>query len=199
MMQPWQVYAVAFLAGFSMMGLEMLGSRILSPVYGSTIQVWGALIAVFMAGLSAGYLLGGVLADRRRRPGDLAALLLISAVLMVALRWYSLPVRDCLGRLALPVHWSALLAATVLFLPHCLCLGALSPGLVKLATADTGHVGRGAGRVFAISTFGSIVGTLITAFYLIAWMGTASATMVMALPLFAAALLCVLPLRRNSP
>ena len=75
---------------------------------------------------------------------------------------------------------------------------ALSPGLVKLATPDTGHVGRGAGRVFAISTLGSIVGTLVTAFYLIAWMGTNSATMVMALPLFAAALLCVLPPARSS-
>jgi MFS family permease len=181
------IHAIAFAAGFSMMGLEILGSRVLAPVFGSTVQVWGSLIAVFMAGLSLGYALGGMLADRRRQPRDLAVLLGLSGLLMAALSGYGPGLCAFLGRLPLPMNVGALLAASALFLPASICLGAVSPCLVRLAVRDADHLGRGAGGVFAVATLGSIAGTLITAFYLIGAMGTARGMLVLAAPLFLAA------------
>jgi hypothetical protein len=182
------IHAIAFVAGFSIMGLEILGSRVLAPVFGSTVQVWGALIAVFMAGLSLGYAMGGTLADRRRQPRDLAALLGLAALLMAALAAYGPGLCSAVGRLPLSTHWGALLAASALFLPASICLGAVSPCLVRLAVRDADHLGRGAGGVFAVATLGSIAGTLVTAFFLIGAMGTARGILALAAPPFLAAI-----------
>jgi len=181
------VHAVAFASGFSLMGLEILGSRVLAPVFGGTVQVWGALIAVFMAGLSLGYGLGGVLADRSRCARTLAILLGLSGLLAAALSAYGPALCAAAGRLSLATAWGALLAAVLLFLPVSLCLGAVSPCLVRLAIRDAAHLGRGAGGVFAVATLGSIAGTLVTAFHLIGVMGTARGLLVLSLPLFIAA------------
>ncbi|MDA0747872.1 MAG: fused MFS/spermidine synthase, partial [bacterium] len=60
--------AIAFLAGAALMGLEIVGSRILAPYFGSSIFVWGSLIGVVLAALSAGAYMGGRLADRLPGP-----------------------------------------------------------------------------------------------------------------------------------
>src|SRR5690606_8397669 len=53
------VYTLAFVGGFCIMSLELLGGRVLAPYFGSSIYVWGSIITVFMLSLSFGYLLGG--------------------------------------------------------------------------------------------------------------------------------------------
>jgi MFS family permease len=190
------IHGIAFATGFSMMGLEILGSRILAPVFGGTVQVWGALIAVFMGGLSLGYGLGGVLADRGQCRRDLAILLGLAGLLAAALSGYGPALCAAVGRLPLPTAWGALLASALLFLPVSICLGAISPCLVRLAVPDAAHLGRGAGGVFAVATLGSIAGTLAAAFYLIGAMGTARGMLVLSLPLFLAAAAVALAGRR---
>ena len=61
---PWLLYIVVFVCGAVLMGLEMIGSRILAPNFGNSIFVWGSLISIFLAALTLGYSLGGVVADR---------------------------------------------------------------------------------------------------------------------------------------
>ena len=55
---------MAFIAGFIIMSVELLGGRILAPYFGSSIYVWGSIITVFMLSLSIGYLYGGKLSLR---------------------------------------------------------------------------------------------------------------------------------------
>ena len=70
-----RLYTVVFLSGAALMGLEIVGSRVMAPVFGTSIFVWGALITTFLASLSTGYALGGKIADRRPSPALLGSIL----------------------------------------------------------------------------------------------------------------------------
>ena len=78
----WRLDAAVFVSGAALMGLEIVGSRVLAPVFGTSLFVWGALITTFLAALALGYALGGRLADRRPDPGTLATLLAGSGIVL---------------------------------------------------------------------------------------------------------------------
>src|SRR3989449_8880208 len=88
---------VVFGAGAVLMALEIVGSRILAPYFGSSVYVWGSLISIFLAALSAGYFFGGGAADRRPRAGALALGLAAAGVLFLVLPLAS---RSILGTLS---------------------------------------------------------------------------------------------------
>jgi spermidine synthase len=162
---------VVFGAGAVLMGLEIVGSRVLAPYFGSSVYVWGSLISIFLAALSAGYYLGGRAADRWPRPGALAAALGMAGVLILLLPVVSRPILEAFAAWDLGPRASPLLASVVLFVLPSLLLGTTSPFAVKLAATDLATVGNTAGLLYAISTAGSIAGTLLTAFVLIPAMG----------------------------
>ena len=58
------IAGMAFISGFCIMTIEMLGARILSPYFGGSLSVWGSIITIFMLALALGYLLGGRLSTR---------------------------------------------------------------------------------------------------------------------------------------
>ncbi|MDQ7829600.1 MAG: fused MFS/spermidine synthase [Armatimonadota bacterium] len=162
---------VVFGAGAVLMGLEIVGSRVLAPFFGSSVYVWGSLISIFLAALSAGYYLGGVLADRRPSPGVLALALLSAGGLILLLPVLAPPVLEAFADRDLGPRLSPLLASILLFAPPGVLLGMTSPFAVKLAATDLATVGNVAGVLYAISTAGSIAGTLLTAFFLIPTFG----------------------------
>lgn len=162
---------VVFGAGAVLMGLEIVGSRVLAPYFGSSVYVWGSLISIFLAALSLGYYLGGVAADRRPRAGVLAVVLASSGVLILLLPVVSRPILEAFAAWDLGPRASPLLASVVLFVLPSLLLGMTSPFAIKLAATDLATVGNTAGVLYAISTAGSIAGTLLTAFVLIPAMG----------------------------
>lgn len=156
-----------FLSGAALMGLEIVGSRVLAPVFGTSIFVWGALITTFLASLAAGYALGGRLADRRPEPALLAGILVVSAVLLWILFAAPHVVLDACAVAPVPDRFRALLASLILFGPPSVLMGAVTPFAVRLAARELATVGSAAGRLSAISTAGSILGTFATAFFLI--------------------------------
>lgn len=162
---------VVFGAGAVLMALEIVGSRILAPFFGSSVYVWGSLISIFLAALSAGYYLGGVASDRWPRAGALALALAVAGVLILALPLLSRPILEMFSAWDLGPRASPLLASVVLFVLPSLLLGMTSPFAIKLAATDLARVGNTAGVLYAISTAGSIAGTLLTAFVLIPAMG----------------------------
>lgn len=162
---------VVFGAGAVLMGLEIVGSRILAPYFGSSVYVWGSLISIFLAALSLGYYFGGVAADRWPRPGVLATALSAAGVLILLLPLISRPILEAFAAWDLGPRMGPLLASIVLFVLPSLLLGATSPFAIKLAATDLATVGNTAGMLYAISTAGSIAGTLLTAFVLIPAMG----------------------------
>src|SRR3990170_3917579 len=82
---PWLLHSVVFVCGAVLMGLEIVGSRILAPYFGNSIFVWGSLISIVLLALTLGYYGGGLLADRWPRAAALAGLIAIPGLLIFLL------------------------------------------------------------------------------------------------------------------
>jgi spermidine synthase len=163
----WRLDAAVFLSGAALMGLEIVGSRVLAPVFGNSLFVWGALITTFLAALALGYALGGRYADRRPDPETLAMLLAGSGVLLFVIFASPEALVAVLGRVPVPERFRALVASALLFGPPSVLMGMVTPFAVRLAAREITTVGFAAGRLSALSTAGSILGTFVTAFFLI--------------------------------
>ena len=162
---------VVFICGAIVMSFEILGSRVLAPNFGSSVFVWGSLISVFLAGLSAGYYLGGRLADINPSSRKLSLIIIAPGLLLLTFPLYSAPISDWIFMQDLGVRMSPLLASSALFLIPSVFLGIVSPYTAKLMICSLHTSGKTIGMLYALSTFGSIIGTLITSFYLIALAG----------------------------
>jgi hypothetical protein len=165
---------IAFVCGAIVMGIELVGSRVLAPFFGSSIFVWGSLISVFMGALSLGYYTGGRFSDKNPHLYKLAAVLLISAFLILLIPLIGKPVNNFISELNIDVRWSTLIASTVLFFCPVALLGVVSPYIIKMSTNHLDSIGVSSGSVYAISTLGSILGTLVTSFYLISLIGVSA-------------------------
>jgi spermidine synthase len=162
--RSWLLRTAVFVGGASVMVVEILGSRVLAPTFGTTLHVWSALITVTLAALAIGYAWGGRIADRR--PG-MSALIVVfagaAATLLIA---------DLITKPVLRVAYGAgmvsgtFIAATLLFLPTLLLLGMVSPMAVR-AAADQRHLGQSVGNLYALSTIGSVAGSLFVSLLLI--------------------------------
>jgi len=181
---------IVFVAGAVLMGFEITGARILEPRFGSTVFVWGGIIGVVMAALSIGYYVGGILADLRPSLGLLSVLVAVSGVTMYVL---AILLRDPVLDAIQAADWGPRLAplagAVTLFLVPSVLMGMVSPFAVRLSARDLARMGNVAGRLYALSTFGSIVGTLGTTFWLIPLMRVSVLVYLMAMLLIVMAML----------
>ena len=149
------------------MALEILGSRVLAPSYGSSVYVWGSLISTFLVALSAGYALGGRFADRRPSLATLSLVLASAAVLMLPSIVWPKRILSFIAGFGWDVRWSALAAAVLLFLPASLAMGMVTPFAVRIGIRSMEAAGTVSGGYSALSTAGSIAGTLAATFLLI--------------------------------
>jgi spermidine synthase len=189
----WRLDTAVFLAGAALMGLEIVGSRVLAPVFGNSLFVWGALITTFLAALALGYALGGRFADRRPEPEMLAALLAGSGVLLFVIFASPEALLAALGQVPVPERFRALVASILLFGPPSVLMGMVTPFAVRLAAREIATVGFAAGRFSALSTAGSILGTFATAFFLIPTFSTRSILFSLGASLLLASLLVPAP------
>ncbi|MCU0724274.1 MAG: fused MFS/spermidine synthase [Planctomycetes bacterium] len=158
------VPAAAFLCGAAVMVVELLGVRLIAPVFGAGLHVWAALISTALAGLAIGYFAGGRLADRAPGPRLYFSLVLVSGLLVAALPLYASALIGAFAGAGL--RTGALLAAAVTFLPPLVLLGATGPPALRAVAHGLDEVGRKAGGLYALSTLGSVAGTLLTGFVL---------------------------------
>jgi spermidine synthase len=145
-----------------------------------------------MAGLAVGYATGGWLADRQPRLAVMALLILISGVLVALLPLIGAPINRAIAAVDFGPRLNPLLATVVLFFLPSICMGTISPYAIKLAASDLATIGNTAGSMYAISTAGSIVGSLLTAFYLIQAIGVRSILLSLGLTLMALAVLLLI-------
>ncbi len=166
--QSWVLF-VAAVAGFELMGLEMVASRILQPFFGTSIYVWGILIGVIFAAMSFGYLLGGRLADKNPSKHLLFKLLLLSALFLLAslLSYHTILV----SFLGTDLITGVLVSTLLLFAPTIILLSAVSPFLIKIAAMGKG-VGSASGKILFASTIGGILGIAFSVFFLIPTFGS---------------------------
>ncbi|GBC70668.1 Polyamine aminopropyltransferase [Candidatus Calditenuaceae archaeon HR02] len=162
-----RILALVFLAGAAVMVIELAGSRLLTPVFGSSVFVWGSIIGVVLSSLAAGYYLGGRISDLRPDPRLLDTIVFTGGVLVISIPFLSPVSIEAVVSAGLEERWGALLASLALLAPSNLLLGMVSPFAVKLATSELGELGSSAGYLYAVSTLGSIFGTFGTVFILI--------------------------------
>jgi spermidine synthase len=188
---------VVFISGAVLMALEIVGSRVLAPYFGSSIFVWGSLISVVMTALSIGYYWGGWLSAREPSYARLVTLLIIPGVIIFILPFLYPSINEWIAGLDLGNRLSPLAACGALFLLPGIFIGTISPYVIRLAATHLHTVGSTAGTLYAVSTCGSIVGTLLTAFYLIPALGVSNIIHALGITLVCLSLLIVPLIRLN--
>ncbi len=167
---------LVFGAGTGTLATEICASRLLAPYYGSSTIVWANLIGLVLASLSLGYWLGGRLADRRPDPRLLGKLVVGAAVLVAAIPFVTRPFLSVTARgldeLSAGAVIGSFFATLLLFAPPVTVLGMVSPFAIRLALDDVGSAGAVAGRLYAVSTVGSLLGTFVSALVTIPLIGT---------------------------
>jgi spermidine synthase len=186
------VAAAVFVSGAVVLGMEIAASRVVAPFFGNSLFVWGSLIGVVLAGLSIGYWAGGWLADRWPTPSLLAAVMGLGALLVLAIPVFDEPVLEAIVNWDPGPRLNPLFASIALFGPASVVLAGVAPIAVRLWARSLATLGQTAGRLFAISTAGSIAGTFATAFWLIPEFGTDQLLGIAAATLFAAAAIVAL-------
>jgi spermidine synthase len=172
----WRLEGVVFAAGAGTLSTEIAASRLLAPYFGNSTVVWANIIGLILVYLSVGYWLGGKLADRVPRPALLGGIVLASAAFIAATPFAARPILDAAVRgfdsISVGVVVGSFVAALALFALPVTLLGAVSPFAIRLALTDVQKAGTIAGRLYALSTIGSIIGTFVTALVAIQAFGT---------------------------
>jgi spermidine synthase len=168
--------ALVFGAGTGSLATEIAASRLLAPYFGSSTIVWANLIGLVLASLALGYWLGGRLADRRPEARLLGLLVVTAGVYVAAVTFVSRPLLDLtvagLDETSAGAVVGSFVSVLLLFAPAVVLLGAVSPFAIRLALDDVGHAGETAGRFYALSTAGSLLGTFVPALVTIPLVGT---------------------------
>ena len=179
-------YFIVFIASTCGLVIEIVAARILAPSIGVSLYTWTSVIGVVLAGISIGNYAGGRLADRFPSTTTLGFILLASSIFSLIVLPLVNIVSQAVGSLPL-IPRIVLLTAALFFLPS-LILGMVSPVVIKLRLRDLTHTGNVVGKIYAISTAGSIFGTFITGFVLIQWVGCRTIILVVAIVLLVMAL-----------
>ena len=189
------LFLTVFVAGMSTLAIEFTASRLLQSVYGTSNIVWANVIGLVLLSLTAGYFIGGRLADQN--PGELRFYLLVTLAGFCSVFFLLLTgtvLREAAAALAVinvgAITGSLLLVILSLSIPVTL-LGCLSPFAIRLAVRDVSEAGRVSGRIYAISTLGSLLGTYIPVLVVIPLAGTRQAAVLFGSLLLAAGLIGV--------
>ena len=190
---------VVFVVGISTLGSEIAAARLLAPYFGASTIVWANTIGIVLVALSIGYWYGGRVADRDPTLSGLLKIVLLGAILLAIVPFVADPFLevavDALDTVSAGAFAGSLLAVLALIAVPVLVLGMVAPYAIRLAVETVDQAGQIAGRLYAISTIGSLLGTFLSALLLIPLLGTRRTFLVMALAL---ALVAVLGLRRRA-
>src|SRR5262249_30227921 len=162
-----EVYVIlaCFLIGAIILVVEIVGTRVISPYYGASVYVWSSLIGVTLASLALGYFLGGWAADRWPHLPAFAFEVVGGAVWLLLVPWMRHGVLAATTSLGLRL--GSLVSAALLFAPALVILSMTGPIAIRLVTTDFTFLGRGVGKIYGISTAGSMIGAILTGFVLI--------------------------------
>lgn len=180
-----------FVCGALVMIYEIIGSRIVSPFIGTSTYVWTSLIGVILGALSLGYWLGGSMADKRPDAKVLAYAIFLAGALVSLTILSRDPVLAAIAAAPIGLELKSMAAALLLFAPASVALGFVIPYAVKLRTLSLADSGRTVGRLYALSTIGSIVGTFAAGFVLIPFAGSIRTLYLIAAVLFGMSFLLV--------
>ena len=179
--------ALVFVVGAASLGVEIAAARLLAPYFGASTIVWANTIGVVLVALSAGYWFGGRYADRHPHLRGLCLLVLAASLLIALVPFAARPFLgfsvDAFDTVSVGGFAGSLFGVLVLVAVPVTLLGAAAPWAVRLAVGEVDRSGEVVGRLYAISTAGSLLGTMISALLLIPLLGTQRTFFVFALAL----------------
>jgi predicted membrane-bound spermidine synthase len=167
---------LVFVVGISTLGAEIAVARLIAPYFGDSTIVWANTIGVVLVALSIGYWFGGRLADRHPHMRGLCLLVLASSVLVALVPFMAQPLLsvsvDAFDDVSIGAFAGSLFGVLALVSIPVLMLGAVSPWAIRLKLQRVEDSGETAGRMYAISTVGSLLGTMSASLLLIPLVGT---------------------------
>ena len=158
-------YIIAFIEGACVMAIELDGAKMIAPFYGTSLYVWAAVLAVTLGGLTTGYFLGGWASYRFSGHKLLFSVLLLGTLLIALMPVIALHIMPATSELGL--RMGALISEICFMFLPLICMGMVSPTLIQMSNTDLKGTGKTAGTIYAVSTIGGIIMTLLMGFYLL--------------------------------
>jgi spermidine synthase len=191
-------YFCAFFTGLAVMAVEFLTTRMIAPYFGNSLYVWTNIVALVMLALAAGYFFGGKLADKNHSEKIYFSIIAVTGIWILLLPFFSQAVLTSLVEvspdLSFMVRWGSFLGVFILIVLPEMLFGMLVPYTLKLLAKNISDIGKLSGRVSAVSTFGSIMGTFLPAFLLIPYVGVSKSFVILGAMLI---LISLLGMRKN--
>lgn len=162
----YYIYFTLFISGAIILVIELAGARMLSPIFGSTIYVWSSMIIVTLGSLAFGYYFGGILADKKPQYRFFYLLLFsggAASLFLIKINQYLLVFSDHF----FGIKFGPLMASILIFVVPIVLMSVAGPFAIRLLSKQVDLSGKVSGRVFAISTLGSLFGAVITGFFLL--------------------------------
>ena len=170
------LYFTVFASGLTTLAIELSAARLLGPYFGVSSLVWASIIGLILIYLTVGYFLGGQWADRSPYPETMYKILVWGAFTAGLIPFMGIfilrPAAEAFDSFRLGSLFGAFAAVLILFIVPITLLGTISPFAIRLAMRDSRQAGTIAGRIYAISTLGSFVGTFLPDLVLIPLIGT---------------------------
>ena len=193
---------LVFVVGMGSLGAEIAAVRLLAPYFGASSVIWANTIGVVLVALSIGYWLGGRWADRNPNLHALCRVALLAAGLLALVPFVARPLLDAgvdaLDEISAGAFLGSLVAVLLLIAAPVLLLGTVSPWALRIAMRDVEHSGEVAGRLYALGTAGSLVGTLASSLLLVPLVGTRRTFLLFAFGIAVVAVLGLRPVRRYA-
>src|SRR6266852_4612950 len=188
----YSLIVLVFISGMTSLALEMSASRLLGAYFGTSLFIWANLIGLILLYLTVGYFIGGRLADRHPSEQLLCTLTALAALCISLLPFVSQSILNWsitgLAQVSVSIFFSSLLGTILLFAIPVTLLGLVSPFAIRLATKKVSASGKTSGSLYAISTFGSILGAFLPVLWLIPTFGVRRTLLIFGVLLFAASL-----------
>lgn len=167
---------LVFVGGLSSIGIELSASRLVAPYFGSSTFIWANLIGLTLTYLAIGYYVGGRLADRRPDPRVLYLCTAIAAAFAGLIPIAARPILrislDAFDEVAVGAFYGSLVGTILLLAIPVTLLGFVTPFAIRLRIGDIQAAGKTAGRIYALSTVGSILGSFLPVLLFIPLFGT---------------------------
>jgi len=172
----WYLYVVVFFSGMTTLAVELTASRLLGNVFGTSNLVWANIIGLMLLYLTVGYFIGGRLADRSAKHSTLYRIVMIAAFLSALIPFVASPVLRIASRAVIGAEAGlaigSFVAVLVLFSVPVTLMGMVSPFAIRLSVGTVEESGKVSGRIYALSTLGSLIGTFAPVLVTIPWIGT---------------------------
>ncbi|MFZ4814928.1 MAG: spermidine synthase [Phototrophicaceae bacterium] len=196
------LYLAVFLSGMTTLAVEVSASRLLGSVFGTSNLVWTNIIGLILLYLALGYFIGGRFADRRPSYAWFYGLITLSAFTCALIPLLSRPILSIASRAVVEARaglaLGSFLTVLILFALPVTLLGMISPFSVKLAVSNVDEAGRIVGRLYAVGTLGSLLGTFLPTLVLIPWLGTTETFLTFSAVLFLIGLVGLWTYRGNQ-